>query len=57
MNCQIEKDAFEEAEKIRRAREEEVINVLQLDILFLLNILLLTKIMIFVGGKEIERRQ
>lgn len=52
---QIEKDAFEEAEKIRRAREDEVIKVLRLDLLFLLNILLLIKIMICAGGKEIER--
>lgn len=52
---QIEKDAFEEAEKIRRAREDEVIKVLRLDLLFLLNILLLIKIMICVGGKEKER--
>lgn len=55
MKFQIEKDAFEEAEKIRRAREDEVIKVLRLDLLFLLNILLLIKIMICAGGKEIER--
>lgn len=55
MKFQIEKDAFEEAEKIRRAREDEVIKVLRLDLLFLLNILLLIKIMICVGGKESER--